>query len=403
MKRLHAGWYVLAAGMLGVFMTTPGQTVGVSGFVDHIATDIGLPRSDILLLYSLGTLIGILPAPIIGRLIDRFGPRRTVGFVVLAVGAACSTVAMANDPQTLAVGFTLLRGSAIGGLSLVTGVMVNLWFKRLRGRANATIMMGLAVGGLVVPGLAEQLTASHGWRAAYLTLGADVVAVMLPIGLLLYRDNPRRYGLAADFAAAAPEPSASTIENGMTLGEAARTPAFWYLLLITILVNAAGTALLLDHVRMLDAVGISRGRAISLLGLVTFAQLLANFGSGVLIDRFGARRTGLLGLVALALTVACAMMSPKTMDGAAYAIGLGLMIGSLHVVHGAGLAEHFGTRHLGSIRGATSIAGIMGAAAGPLPLVWSANAAYWTFLLLTTATLALGTCLVRRRPESAIE
>lgn len=48
--------------MLGVFMITPGQTVGVSVFIDYVGTDIGLPRERVLLLYSLGTLIGILPA-----------------------------------------------------------------------------------------------------------------------------------------------------------------------------------------------------------------------------------------------------------------------------------------------------------------------------------------------------
>ena len=162
-SRIHPGWFVMAASMLGVFMTTPGQTVGVSVFVDYIGTDIGLPRERVLVLYSLGTLIGILPAPYIGRLVDRFGPRYAIGFVV-AVGAACAVLAAAHGPWSLAVGFTLLRGSAIGGLSLVSGHMINLWFDRYRGRANAVSMMGLALGGLVVPGVAEQLALAHGWR-----------------------------------------------------------------------------------------------------------------------------------------------------------------------------------------------------------------------------------------------
>ncbi|MDB5488584.1 MAG: hypothetical protein JWQ58_2299 [Reyranella sp.] len=87
LSRIHSGWFVMAASMLGVFMTTPGQTVGVSVFIDYMGTDIGLPREQVLLLYSIGSLIGILPAPYIGRLVDRFGPRNAIGFVVVAVGA----------------------------------------------------------------------------------------------------------------------------------------------------------------------------------------------------------------------------------------------------------------------------------------------------------------------------
>ena len=121
MTRIHPGWFVMAASMLGVFMTTPGQTVGVSVFIDYIATDLDLSRERVLLLYSTGTLIGILPAPYIGGLVDRFGPRNMIGFVVLAVCAACAVLAWAHGPASLGVGFTLLRGTAIGGLSLVHG------------------------------------------------------------------------------------------------------------------------------------------------------------------------------------------------------------------------------------------------------------------------------------------
>src|SRR5450755_2478473 len=126
------GWIVLAAGAVGVFMTTPGQTVGVSAFVDHIAVDLGMSREQVVMLYSLGTLLGILPAPLVGRLVDRYGPRRMVLFATLALAAACMVMSAAQDPWTLAIGFTLLRGAAIGGLSLTSLHMVNLWFNRFR-------------------------------------------------------------------------------------------------------------------------------------------------------------------------------------------------------------------------------------------------------------------------------
>jgi MFS family permease len=95
---LHPGWSVLAAGMVGVFMTTPGQTVGVSVFVDYVATDLAIPRERVLMLYSVGTLLGILPAPLIGHLIARYGPCRAVAFIVLALGPACATIAWAHGP-----------------------------------------------------------------------------------------------------------------------------------------------------------------------------------------------------------------------------------------------------------------------------------------------------------------
>ena len=56
-------------------MTLPGQTAGVSVFFDPITTDLHISRTSASVAYAVGTLAGILPAPVIGRWIDRRGPR----------------------------------------------------------------------------------------------------------------------------------------------------------------------------------------------------------------------------------------------------------------------------------------------------------------------------------------
>jgi MFS family permease len=348
------------------------------------------------MLYSVGTLLGILPAPLIGRLVDRFGPRRAIAFIAPAVGLACAAVASAYGPWSLAVGFTLLRGSAIGGLYLVSLNLVNLWFDRLRGRATALAMLGLALGGLVIPGTAEQVTAAYGWRIALLALGGAVVAIMLPVGLICFRNRPQAYGLTPDFGKTLPT-GAKPGSDDMMLGEAVRTQMFWYLLSISILANAVGTALLLDHVRALQVVGLGRAGAIGLLGLVTVAQSVCVLGGGVLVDKYGTRRVGMLGLTLLALAVICLMTAPAPVAGSAYAAALGAGLGILHVVQGAGLAEHFGTRHLGTIRGTTSVVGIFGAATGPLLFAyWSPQTGYAVFLAYTAIAVALGAATASR-------
>src|SRR6266849_10868247 len=84
----HYGWLILASGALGAFMTTPGQTIGVSSFFDPVARDLALSRAEVPLYYTIGTLAGILPAPLVGHWIDRRGPRQTAGVIALAVTLA---------------------------------------------------------------------------------------------------------------------------------------------------------------------------------------------------------------------------------------------------------------------------------------------------------------------------
>ena len=73
---IHYGWVILFAGTFGAFMTTPGQTVGVSAFFDPITQQLELSREAVAFAYTFGTLLGLLPAPLIGRLVDRHGMAR---------------------------------------------------------------------------------------------------------------------------------------------------------------------------------------------------------------------------------------------------------------------------------------------------------------------------------------
>lgn len=388
------GALVAVAALAGVFATTPGQTVGVSSFIDPIAGDLGLVREHVLVLYSVGTFLGILGAPLVGRLVDRFGPRRLILPAVVALALACAAMSLAQGAWSLGIGFLILRASAIAGLSLVTMQMVNLWFDRFRGRVTALAMMGLALGGLLMPSLVEPIVQGEGWRAAYLALAAGVLAVMLPVGLILYRDRPTGLRDGRDFGRVV-EGQARDQAAGLTLRQSARTSAFWYLVGITVLVNGVGTALMLDHMRAMGQAGLARADALLLLGAMTTAQALSTLASGFLVDRFGARLIGLLGLSTLAFAVSCVMLSPLLGDGLAYAVALGAMIGTLQLVHSAGLGEAFGTQHLGAIRGTTFVAGVSSAAAGPLPFLWSPDTAYVVFLILTAAAIALGVASLR--------
>ncbi|TAJ42457.1 MAG: MFS transporter [Reyranella sp.] len=384
------GGIVAAAALIGVFATTPGQTVGVSAFIDPIAADLGLNRAHVLVLYSLGTFLGILAAPLIGRLVDRFGPRRLIVPAVAAVAAACGVMSLAHGAWSLGLGFLVLRAAAIAGLSLVTMQMVNLWFDRFRGRVTALAMMGLALGGLVIPPLVEPIIQGPGWRTAYVALAVGVLAIMLPVGLAFYRNRPEETGAARDFGRASAGRGAMPAIS-LTLAESMRTNAFWYFSALTVLSNGVGTALMLDHVRAMAEAGLARDNAIGLLGAMTTTQAIATLCSGALIDRFGARPIGLLGLCLLGFSVACLWTSPALAGGLAYAMTLGAMIGTLQIVYSAGLAESFGLKHLGTIRGTLFVVGVSGAAAGPLAFLWSPAAAYSIFLgiMVIAATLGL--------------
>lgn len=76
------GWVILIGATLGVLMSAPGQTVGVSVFTDFLIEAHGLSRNLLSLAYLLGTIGSALLLSRVGRAYDRHGGRW------LAVGAA---------------------------------------------------------------------------------------------------------------------------------------------------------------------------------------------------------------------------------------------------------------------------------------------------------------------------
>jgi MFS family permease len=400
---IHYGWVILAAGTFGSFMTLPGQTAGVSVFFDPITADLGISRTWASIAYAAGTLAGILPAPIIGRWIDKRGPRLTATIIASGLALACAYMALVQSGIMLLLGFALLRGAAIGGLSLVSQQVVNLWFVQRRGIAAAAASLGLAAGSMIFPQLIDFLISLCGWRGAYLVLALLVALTILPVAAVLFRDRPEKFGLTTD-AGLPPAKKEIREEPSFTRDQALRTGVFWLLTAVAFLTNAIGTALLLNHFSIMKTADITRDSAIYVLGFYASVQAAVTLSTGALLDYYEPRR--LVPLAMLLLGTACAL--PAFGSGIAvswlYALSLGGAYGAQQAIGAAGYAQYFGRDHLGAIRGASFIFGISGAALGPLPFAASID---WTGSYFVALIGSLVLCLACgvgafavRRPSS---
>ncbi|MBI5320345.1 MFS transporter [Bradyrhizobium sp.] len=365
-------------------MTLPGQTAGVSVFFDPITTELGISRTTAATAYAAGTLAGILPAPAIGRWIDRHGPRSTGAIIAAALALACVFMASVQSALTLLIGFALLRGAAIGGLSLVSQQVVNLWFVRRRGIAAAAASLGLAAGSIVFPQLIDALISLFGWRGAYLVLAGLLALTILPVAALLFRDRPEKFGLSTDaglpLAAQHFEP-----EPSFSREQALRTGVFWLLCAAGFLTNAVGTALLLNHFSIMRTAGVAHADSLMLLALAGGVQAAATLGTGFLVDRHEPRRLVPLAMGLLALATALPAFGSGVAASWLYALSLGGAYGSQQAINAAGFAQYFGRDHLGAIRGTSFVFGIAGAALGPLPFAASIDLTESYAMVLTVS------------------
>ncbi len=368
----------------------PGQTAGVSVFFDPITADLGISRTSASIAYAVGTLAGILPAPVIGRWIDRRGPRLTATIIAGCLALACALMATVQSAMTLLVGFALLRGAAIGGLSLVSQQVVNLWFVRRRGIAAAAASLGLAAGAMISPKLIDSLISLYGWRGAYLALSGLVALTILPVAAALFRERPEKFGLSTDagLPPAAEDPPRE--EPSFTREQALGTGVFWLLCAAGFLTNAVGTALLLNHFSIMQTAGIAHRDALLLLSLLAGVQAVATLGTGFLVDRYEPRHLVPLAMLMLALASGLPAFGSGIVISVLYALSLGGAYGSQQAINAAGYAQYFGRDDLGAIRGASFVFGIAGAAFGPLPFAASVD---WTGSYAAVLIGCCGLCL----------
>lgn len=364
---IHYGWVVLGASTIGMAMTIPGQTVGVSVFLDPIIAELGLGRSAVSAAYMMGTLVGSLSLPFVGRFIDQRGPRRSVTIIVILFALACLYMGLVGGLVTLLIGFVLIRGLGQGALGLVSIHGLNVWFVRRRGMAVGLAGLGFAGVAAVGPLGLERLISAVGWRWGYATLGLAVAFVMVPVGAGLFRDRPEMYGLKPD-GSKPPKSSRMTEEIHYRLDEARKTLTFWLYTAGGFLVAALGTGLVFHHFSIMDENGMGRTEAATMF--VTYGMVLAAASviTGFLVDRIAPR---FLLSVALALLTS-AMLVATRVDGTGmillYGVLLGSMQGMSQALQSTVYGYYFGRIHFGAIKGLATTVMVAGTAAGPLLL-----------------------------------
>lgn len=377
---VYYGWVVLGISTLGMAATLPGQTAGISLFIDAFVEDLGLSRSVVSWLYTVATVLGSLGLPLVGRLLDRYGPRRVAVVLIGLLAVSCAGMSRVRGWIGVFVGFLCLRGFGQGALGLANNHAVNLWFERQRGLAVGVLGLGMAGATALFPPLMEMGLQTYGWQTTYLIMGVILAVTMLPLGALLYRDAPERYGLSPDEAEAAADSETApddTMDDAASGGAtvrgvrpemAYRTWTFWLFTVAGVCTAGFGTGLLFHHFSILEEVGVARGLAAQFfvpLGVVTG---LLNVGTGWLVDRYPPRLLlgGQLGLFGVMMGLL------PTVDTAVevwvYGGVFGVAQGMQGALLGSAYAYYFGRAHHGTIRGLANTVFIGGTAIGPAVL-----------------------------------
>ena len=371
-RKVFYGWVMVAVAGFSIFASGPGQSHTFSAFNALIAQDLGITNTELAFAYSLATVGAALLLPLFGRQVERFGSRRSLIAVSLALGLACLFFGAIANFLWLVLGFGLLRFLGQGSMMLGAANLVAQWFALKRGFAMGLMALGFAASMAIHPTLARILIEAFGWREAWFGLGVMTWIMMLPVLFLLVQDKPEDLGLTPDNTevGSGDDKEGGTLE-GATLSDALRHPSFYIVATGLFTISALITTLHFHQFNILAAQGLDAGWATMGFWVTAGCMVAAMPLVGRGFDRFRTRYMFAAALCVLTATLVGVTFVTSVPALIVYSAAFGLSNAFSMTIFGYIFPRYFGRRHLGRIQGTGQMVAVVGASLGPIPVSYA--------------------------------
>jgi len=193
---------------------------------------------------------------------------------------------------------------------------------------------------------------------------------MAPIAYIITRNRPEDVGLSPDgedHAGLEMEGSQVSSEVNWTAREAIGTRSFWLLLFCVMIPSAINTGLIFHQVSIMGQVGVSVEAAAAVLSTMALIRLPVMLVAGQIADRVPPRYLQTGSMVGLLVAMIALHFTSSVQMAMVYGVLTGVTMAFQILVSGVIWPEYYGRRYLGSIKGVTMMAGVIGSALGPLP------------------------------------
>lgn len=370
------GWVIVAVAFVTVALGVTARTA-FSLVFPPIVEEFGWDRGLTAGAFSFGFLVSAVASPVVGRLMDRRGPRFVIEIGVLLTAAGLLAATRIETPWQLYATLGVLVGAGANCMTFTAqSQYLPNWFVRRRALAISIAFSGAGFGAILLLPWIQEIILRDGWRASCWMLGVLTLVVLAPINLLV-RKRPQDVGAEPDGdgqrvgavqrASNIVDPAWAAIE--WTASRAMRAARFWWIALGYFCGGFVWYAVQVHQTKYLVEVGFSPMQAAWALGLVAMVGVPGQVVLGALSDRIGREivwtitATGFAVCYAALLALAAGPSQPLLY---LMVLSQGLLGYATTSIMGPIVAEIFEGPHFGSIFGLLTVALIGGGAAGPL-------------------------------------
>lgn len=366
---LFYGWIVVATSAAGLFLGAfPIVAFSFGVFFQPFVREFHASRAAVSLAFTITNLLSGIFAFVVGQIADRTGARRVIlpGLAVVAA-LLVSAEAVGSRLAELYLFYAALGVVAPATTTVPYALVVSRWFDRRRGVALGSMMVGLGLGAVVMPIVAQRLIAGVGWRNAFAIVGCAMLAIPMPIVGVFLRDAPAQMGLLPDGrSTGGATPTIGSRVDGLDWREARQSGTFWLLIAVFVLLAASVHACVIHMPQLFADRGATAENAALASSVIGLALLVGRIASGYFLDRYFGGSVALATCLGAALGIALlwtGSAGPVALAGA-FLVGLGM--GAEVDIIAFLMSRYFGLRSLGATVGFAFAAFVIAGGLGPL-------------------------------------
>ena len=406
---IYPGWWVIGACcFLALF---PGAifSYGFPVFYIPIREELMLTDTQVSLIFALSRGEAGIGGPLVGWMVDKFDSRPIVLVFGLMAGVGLLFLSGVESYWIFVlvyVGIVSVGNNSGFGQTFLA--VTNRWFVRRRAVGMTLVITCYTAGGaMLVPVLSRGVEAM-GWRDVMLYTGIFVCVVVIPFSLLIRR-SPESMGIDLVEAGEAAEQTATTSStqsstHDFTVGEALRTPAYWFILLASAFRISVTSAILVHAIPIMVWKGTSQQAGADMMALLFFVSIPTR----LLIGFSGLRLPGQgvlgVGMAVGAVSLLAFVLVPGTWIILPFVAGLAILEGAA-VLNWVLVGNLFGRRYFATLTGIISVFYSAGMMLSPLFLGWMVDrtGGYKESLLVLTVLYAASAVLfvLARRPRQS--
>jgi OFA family oxalate/formate antiporter-like MFS transporter len=395
-------WFQLVSSLISMVMIANLQYAWTL-FVNPIQDANGWKLAEIQLAFTWFVLLQTWVQPLDGWFIDRMGPRKFITAAGVLCGVGWGALAFTTSLPQLYFFYSL---AGVGAAFVYSGAIGSAlkWFPTRRGMASGIIAAGFGGGTALFMPIIRYLISAHSYRTAFLVTGI-IQGLLIAVVAQFLRHPGKEFVPPKPAPGAALKPSARRNTENFTTAEMVRTPLFYLLYVMFVLIATGGLVVTANAGPLVKDWGLAAAALAAATTLSPVANGASRVSWGWISDRLGRENTM---AVAFAIQSACLVAVLTLGKTSPFMFTLTLVLtfftwGEVYSLFPSTVGDYFGSRNATSNYGVVYTAkGVASILAGYVAALLHDRFGSWDAVFYGCAVMAgiaaIGALFLRAAP-----